>query len=785
MKAALSDLTSQTSNYKGALDAANSATNEAYQRNEQLNQTLDSLSNRTLANLTKAGSTIGGATLEPAIRKVLNSVNTVIDAFSEGGRFAKFGSTIGEGLLSGIGNFIKGPGLIIVGTAFMKLGLSLAKFAGSAFKDLMGLNAATKQRAALEEAVIGHIASQPTLLAKVRTGTLNVLAVEKDILATVKLANAERARIQAYAAPLAGALVGRGMRAGSKGATVPGGAAGFVPNFASPAGERAAAAAGGYRAGSIKTMNQPGAGTMMYNSAETVKKFPGMSQSAIMPPQSSPAGAGYRSAFGAAHGFDPYAAGGFVPNFNQAGRPSKLGVGKAGYGGVGGFTAEQRDKWRNNPSVRGRTYSIPASDIGVLLALSKQKRFSENLGAQGTDVSKLLGLQRYQPLGKQLTSEKAKVQLRGVRFRGYMNADKEDDAEALFSSQLNQTLQGSVYKLAEKIQGKLRIKGRPLSMGPLSESVEGGIFEESMRMAMGASIAEQGAAFDFDSNGQPSESMQRMFGEPPLIRRIDAKRARHLALGAEMPKKYFNDNLMSGRGVKEIMRQREALFSQIFKTGSRHGAGTTKAGQQKGPLAHMVTRFERPKIGRPSGAMGFVPNFSPLTSAIGREMQAGVPASAIRVGSSSALKSAGNPGGVGVYNTIHEPGGLNQGIGRSRSKGKNPRTHGAASGFVPNFRDPMSIMMSGGELNALEKNNAAWDKISREGVQSSETTSKAAGKFEKASNGILMASMMISMAAPAMGSAMGARPSTQGMVSAGANIASMTGMGFAMTGEIR
>ena len=90
---------------------------------------------------------------------------------------------------------------------------------------------------------------------------------------------------------------------------------GFVPNFANAGSERAAAAAGGYRAGSIKTMNQPGAGTMMYNSAETVKRFPGMSQSAIMPPQGSPAGAGYKTAFGATHGFDPYAGRGFVPNF--------------------------------------------------------------------------------------------------------------------------------------------------------------------------------------------------------------------------------------------------------------------------------------------------------------------------------------------------------------------------------------------------------------------------------------------------------------------------------------
>ena len=73
-------------------------------------------------------------------------------------------------------------------------------------------------------------------------------------------------------------------------------------------------------------------------------------------------------------------------------------------------------------------------------------------------------------------------------------------------------------------------------------------------------------------------------------------------------------------------------------------------------------------------AGGLVPNFSPLTDAITRERAAGVPASAIRVGSSPALKSSGNPGGLGVYNTIHEPSGLGQGISRSRKMGINPKT---------------------------------------------------------------------------------------------------------------
>ena len=83
--------------------------------------------------------------------------------------------------------------------------------------------------------------------------------------------------------------MGRGLHVGrSGGMSFKGGgrAGGFVPNFANAGSERSAADGWRlYKLATIRTMNQPGAGTMMYNSAETVKRFPGMSQSAIMPPQ--------------------------------------------------------------------------------------------------------------------------------------------------------------------------------------------------------------------------------------------------------------------------------------------------------------------------------------------------------------------------------------------------------------------------------------------------------------------------------------------------------------------
>ena len=117
LRAALSDLGSKYGVYNRALKDSSSATDEAYKKNEELNKTLDALANRTLVNLTQAGAAIGGVTLEPAIRKILNTVNKAIGAFQEGGKFEEFGKGIGKNIMEGIGSFISGPGIMLMGAA--------------------------------------------------------------------------------------------------------------------------------------------------------------------------------------------------------------------------------------------------------------------------------------------------------------------------------------------------------------------------------------------------------------------------------------------------------------------------------------------------------------------------------------------------------------------------------------------------------------------------------------------------------------------------------------------
>jgi hypothetical protein len=83
---------------------------------------------------------------------------------------------------------------------------------------------------------------------------------------------------------------------------------------------------------------------------------------------------------------------------------------------------------------------------------------------------------------------------------------------------------------------------------------------------------------------------------------------------------------------------------------------------------------------------GFVPNFADaLNNAIAREKAAGLSSSQIYVDKHSSLKNKNNPMGLMVANTRDEPGGGIQGIKRAKKEGRNPRTYGAATGFVPNF----------------------------------------------------------------------------------------------------
>jgi len=315
LKAALGDLSKEYSIYGNALKTATNASDEAIRRNEELNKTLAALLNKTLANLTKVGSEIGALSFQPAIEKVLGGLNTALESFDVKGD--SIGSKIGKGIFEGIGSFISGPGLALLIGVFGKIFLNLAKFTTDAVKTVLGLNREAQTQAQLQERINSILAQNPALVQNILNKQVSLLQVEKDILTIIQAQTQARQQSTAIATTLTRGLISKGVT--SEKGVIRSKSRGFIPNFSTNK-EIMGAISGGYMPGQVRSMNIPNYGRVIYNDAETVKKFSGLKQPGIMPPEGSDAGKNYKQKFKDKYGIDPYASSGFIPNF--AGRPA-------------------------------------------------------------------------------------------------------------------------------------------------------------------------------------------------------------------------------------------------------------------------------------------------------------------------------------------------------------------------------------------------------------------------------------------------------------------------------
>lgn len=312
LKAALGDLSKEYSVFGNALNISRGATDEAIRRNEDLNKTLSALLNKTVANLTRVGSDIGGLSFAPAIEKVLGGINTALESFDVKGD--GIGSKIGKGIFEGIGSFISGPGLALLIGVFIKIFGNLARFTTDAVKTVLGLNKEAQAQAQIQERINSILAQNPQLIQNILNKQVSLLQVEKDILTVIQAQSQARQQSTAIAATLTRGLISKGVTADKGVISTKTKSQGFIPNFNANK-EMMGAIAGGYMPGQVRSMNIPNYGRVTYNDAETVKQFSGLSQPGIMPPANSEAGKAYKEKFKDKYGINPYASNGFVPNF--------------------------------------------------------------------------------------------------------------------------------------------------------------------------------------------------------------------------------------------------------------------------------------------------------------------------------------------------------------------------------------------------------------------------------------------------------------------------------------
>jgi len=232
LKAALGDLNSEYSIYSRALAASTGATDEAIQRNEQLNQTLDALINKTVQNLTKVSAAVGEDVFGPAIKKILGGLNTALESFDES-QSQDVGSKVGKGLLKGLGDFLSGPGLAIGGLALFKIFERLTVYAADAFKSITGLNSQAAEQKILQTQILSILSKNPDIIKQINAGETSLVNVHKTLLSLIEKETIALNQQATIASNLSQSLYGAGVRVGKTGATkgLPTKHGGFIPNY--------------------------------------------------------------------------------------------------------------------------------------------------------------------------------------------------------------------------------------------------------------------------------------------------------------------------------------------------------------------------------------------------------------------------------------------------------------------------------------------------------------------------------------------------------------------------
>ena len=303
LKAALSDLGQEYSVYGRALDTSISSTDEAIKRNEQLNQTLSSLINRTFVNLQNVGSQIGDIGFAPQATNILSSLNKQIEGTDlKAGE--DFGDKFGRGIIKGLGNFfLGGPGLIVGAMGIFKLLKQLKEFGADAFKSLTGLNAGAKRREDIQARIHALLKEEPMLLDAIKSGNHTAAEAANALAAAYNSQAKALSKINKLTNAASGKLGGTNIaKDAGKSSSF---ASGFIPNLSGSAQERLAMLAAGYNPSDVRTASvrkariydgSGGSASSYVNSKETVRtgtNAAGYRATFVVPPKSSAAYGNY------------------------------------------------------------------------------------------------------------------------------------------------------------------------------------------------------------------------------------------------------------------------------------------------------------------------------------------------------------------------------------------------------------------------------------------------------------------------------------------------------------
>ena len=188
VSAALKDLSSETSIFQNAATVAANATNEAFQKNAELNQSIAAQINALVAGLTSLAERIGSVTFGPLLENLLG-LTTKFTEFLDKALDPEKGNTFIKALFKTIGNFLSGPAVVIFTVAFVKIFGLVAKFAKDGLKAVFSIGSESAKIKNIEAGIVGLLQKDKQLRNLIASSTASQAQKEAAIINAIRQEN--------------------------------------------------------------------------------------------------------------------------------------------------------------------------------------------------------------------------------------------------------------------------------------------------------------------------------------------------------------------------------------------------------------------------------------------------------------------------------------------------------------------------------------------------------------------------------------------------------------------
>ena len=188
VSAALKDLSNANSLYSQATEKSAQATNEAYVKNAELNKSLSAQINSLVAGVTNLGERIGAIALSPVFSALIKSADYLVGKISDA-LDPNSGFNLIKLFFGGIGKFIAGPGLILIGGAFAKIIGLVAKFAKEGLKQVFEIGSETQKVKEIQNGIIGLLQQDSNLRHNIADATITVAAKQQLVINAIRAEN--------------------------------------------------------------------------------------------------------------------------------------------------------------------------------------------------------------------------------------------------------------------------------------------------------------------------------------------------------------------------------------------------------------------------------------------------------------------------------------------------------------------------------------------------------------------------------------------------------------------